>query len=293
VVPAGPNAGDIYVTNLTDDSLTIVDGQTHLVAADLPTIPVTQGNPEDVRITPNGAFAYVMCLGDSTVMKFDTATRSDTGTTISGITNSDDLAMDPQGAILIAGGWHVMDLSTDTEIGNTALRGETAIDPTGSFAYIVQTGTQEVAVVDTVSPWAEIAPRIAINLTAGSSAPTEVVFDPVGANNRAYVILGNLSFVSFIDTSTHLEIDTDANPATTDDNAPSQMTRALSNRQNPTSRTGGSSLYWIDMDSNGYVNVLSYGMDCLTYIDTTVPIPIFPVWSVTVGNDPYGFAPSP
>jgi hypothetical protein len=69
--------------------------------------------------------------------------------------------------------------------------------------------------------------------------------------------------------------------------------RALSNRQNPTSWVGGNALYWIEMDSNLYVNVLAYGRDCLTYIDTTVPIPIFPVWSVTVGNDPYGFAPSP
>ena len=280
VVPAGPNAGDIYVTNYQEDTLTIIDGVTHLVAATLPTLPVTWGDPEDVVITPNGAFAYVMCRSDTTIMKFNTATRSDTGITIGTMTNNDDLAMDPTGLILISGGYHVIDLATDLEIGNTGITGETAIEPGGTFAYVVQSSPEEIAVVDTTT-FLEIAPRINIQYSLGGSNPTEIAMDPV--TTTAYIVQRNLQNISFVDTVAHLEIDTDGNPLTTDPGAITGISRAYPQ---------GVTFEVITADTIGNVYVVATGSDVLSIMDpTTVPPTVLA--NVTIGNAPFGLAVTP
>ncbi|MCZ6689333.1 MAG: IPT/TIG domain-containing protein [Planctomycetota bacterium] len=283
IVPAGPNAGDIYVTNYNEDTLSIIDGVTHIEVANL-----AAGNgPEDVRITPDGTSAYVMSIFTAEVLKFDTATRTDTGVFIAIGGNTGDLAMDPTGMWLIADGDDVIDLTTDTITGTTGLAGETAIEPLGTFAYIVQTASENVAVVDlTVAPaFPEIAPRIFIGLNVGTNTPTEIVMDPI--NSRAYVIARSRNNVVFIDTTTHLEIDTDDNPLTTDPDAPTGFSRAF---------PGGITFEYIAVDSIPNVFVLAAGRDVLSIMDPMDPLlGLLPVQvsHITVGNSTYGVAVTP
>ena len=107
-----PNGLSVYVTNLKDNTVSVIGTATNTVIA---TIPVGNG-PQGIAITPNGSFAYVTNYLSNTISVIDIATNAVVAT---------------------------------VPVGNTPVA--IAITPSGTHAYVTDVGSNSVAVVDTVS----------------------------------------------------------------------------------------------------------------------------------------------
>jgi YVTN family beta-propeller protein len=78
-IPVGKNPQDIiwapdgrfaYVTNLTDNTVSVINAQTMAVTATIP----TGGAPTSIAVLPNGKEAFVSNLNDGTLTVLNTAT---------------------------------------------------------------------------------------------------------------------------------------------------------------------------------------------------------------------------
>ncbi|MEU4443454.1 YncE family protein [Actinosynnema sp. NPDC050801] len=145
-----------YVTNVRDDTLTVIDTPTNTVDA---AVPVGDG-PAGVVVSPSGGHVYVSNYLAGTVSVVDAATLATTETIPVG-PNADGIAITPNGKRLYVahdvagpGTVSVVDTATNTEIAEiptgytpTAL----AVTPNGAKVVVVNKLSNNVAVIDTAT----------------------------------------------------------------------------------------------------------------------------------------------
>jgi YVTN family beta-propeller protein len=184
-----------YVTNVRDDTLTVIDTPTNTIDA---AVPVGDG-PAGVVVSPSGGHVYVSNYLAGTVSVVDAATLTTTETIPVGA-NADGIAITPNGKRLYvahdvvgAGTVSVVDTTTNTEIadiptGNTPTA--VAVTPDGAKLVVVNKFSNDVAVVDTAS-------NAVIGKVAVSFIPHGVAISPDGA--RAYVTNSEGHSLSVVD----------------------------------------------------------------------------------------------
>ncbi|MBB5800611.1 YVTN family beta-propeller protein [Saccharothrix ecbatanensis] len=184
-----------YVTNVRDDTLTVIDTPTNTIDA---AVPVGDG-PAGVVVSPSGGHVYVSNYLAGTVSVVDAATLTTTETIPVGA-NADGIAITPNGKRLYvahdvvgAGTVSVVDTATNTEIadiptGNTPTA--VAVTPDGAKLVVVNKFSNDVAVVDTAS-------NAVIGKVAVSFIPHGVAISPDGA--RAYVTNSEGHSLSVVD----------------------------------------------------------------------------------------------
>ena len=187
-----------YVTNVRDDTLTVIDTPTNTVDA---AVPVGDG-PAGVVVSPSGGHAYVSNYLAGTVSIVDAATLATTETIPVGA-NADGIAITPNGKRLYVahdvtgpGTVSVVDTTTNTKIatiptGNTPTA--VAVTPDGAKLVVVNKLSNNVAVVDTTS-------NTVIGTVPVSFIPHGVAISPDGA--RAYVTNSEGHSLSVVDLTT-------------------------------------------------------------------------------------------
>ncbi|MFD0207104.1 MULTISPECIES: YncE family protein [Saccharothrix] len=184
-----------YVTNVRDDTLTVIDTPTNTVDA---AVPVGDG-PAGVVVSPSGGHVYVSNYAAGTVSVVDAATLTTTETIPVGA-NADGIAITPDGKRLYvahdvvgAGTVSVVDTTTNTELadlptGNTPTA--VAVTPDGTKLVVVNKFSNNVAIVDTTS-----------NTVTGtipvSFIPHGIAISPNG--HRAYVTNSEGHSLSVVD----------------------------------------------------------------------------------------------
>jgi YVTN family beta-propeller protein len=243
-----PNGRFAYVTNTgavcdfcpvnQPSSVSVIDTATYKVVA---TIPTGQ-YPAGVAITPNGAFAYVANFNSNSVSVINTATNTVTATVTVG-TNPLGVAITPDGALAYVTNWGSNTLSVISTATNTVaatvimqqappLRFPgsrpwgVAISPNGAFAYVTNSASSNVSVINTATN------ALVATVTVGCG-PTAVAITPNGA--FAYVANSCDSTVSVINTATNTVVATVAvggqpqNMAITPDGAFAYTSNVLAN----------------------------------------------------------------
>ncbi|MFI8387589.1 YncE family protein [Streptomyces sp. NPDC085540] len=158
-VPVGraaavPPGTYVYVSNLNDDNVSVIDTVTNAATA---TIPVGDG-PQGVAATPNGTRVYVVNSVSDNVSVIDTATDAVSATIPVGDFPV-GVAVTPDGARVyvlnsVAGTVSVIDTTTNTvtaTIATTNRPGEVAMAPDGAHVYAVNGTNDNVSVIDTVT----------------------------------------------------------------------------------------------------------------------------------------------
>ena len=187
-----------YVTNVRDDTLTIIDTPTNTVDA---AVPVGDG-PAGVVVSPSGGHVYVSNYLAGTVSVVDAATMAATETILVG-PNADGIAITPDGKRLYVahdvvgpGTVSVIDTATNTEIadiptGNTPTA--LAVTPDGGKLVVVNKFSNNVAVIDTTS-------NAVLGTVPVSFIPHGIAISPDAA--RAYVTNSEGHTLSVVDLTT-------------------------------------------------------------------------------------------
>ncbi|ROP36842.1 cytochrome D1 domain-containing protein [Saccharothrix texasensis] len=184
-----------YVTNVRDDTLTVIDTPTNTVGA---SVPVGDG-PAGVVVSPSGGHVYVSNYLAGTVSVVDAATLATTETIPVG-PNADGIAITPNGKRLYVahdvagpGTVSVVDTATNTEIAEIPT-GHTptavAVTPDGAKLVVVNKLSNNVSVVDTAS-------NAVIGTIPVSFIPHGVAISPDGT--RAYVTNSEGHSLSVVD----------------------------------------------------------------------------------------------
>ncbi|MEV1113506.1 YncE family protein [Actinosynnema sp. NPDC049800] len=246
-----------YVTNVRDDTLTIIDTPTNTVDA---SVPVGDG-PAGVVVSPSGGHVYVSNYLAGTVSVVDAATSTTTETIPVGA-NADGIAIAPDGRRLYVahdvagpGTVSVVDTATNAKVadiptGNTPTA--VAVTPDGAKLVVVNKLSNTVSVVDTAS-------NAVIGAVPVSFIPHGVAISPDGA--RAYVTNSEGHSLSVVDV-----------------NALTQVARIpVGSRPISVSLTpDGAKAY-----------VTNYNSDTVSIVDTTT---LAVVGTVPVGANPVGIA---
>jgi YVTN family beta-propeller protein len=190
-VAVDPTAHTAYVTNVNDDTVSVIDEATSTVTA---TIAVGAG-PFAVAVDPAAHTAYVTNGGNGTVSVIDEAASAVTATVPVG-SGPDAVAVDPTAhTVYVANGGagtvSVIEEATGTVTATIPVGsdpGGVAVDPAARTAYVANfAGT--VSVID------EATGTVTATVPVGAD-PLGVAVDP--AAHTAYVTNGNASTVSVI-----------------------------------------------------------------------------------------------
>ena len=185
------------------------------------TVPVGSG-PEDVAVTPNGAYAYVTNYGTfgggTTVSVINTATNTVTAT-ITGFNSPDGVAVTPNGAYVYvanSGNNSVSVISTATNsvtttipVGNDPI--SVALTPNGAYAYVTNWNSGTVSVINTTTNTVTATVPVGTGPTSAAIAPKGTppgLINPVGVavtpnGKYAYVTNEGNESVSVISTATN------------------------------------------------------------------------------------------
>lgn len=242
-VAVSPEGRRVYVTNLEDNTVSVIDTETNDV---IDTIDVGS-RPNSIALTPNGR-AYVANFGANTVSVIDTGSNERLFDIVVG-ESPVALAVSPDGSrVYVAniGGDTVSVINTETNfvvatIGVGQSPVGVAVGPDGRRVYVVNTLSENMSVIDTatnrvvataalvvrpsaiaVSPDGSVAyvthqfgnKVSVVNTASGATtstirvgnAPNAVAFSPSGA--RAYVTNFTDGSVSVIDTASRTVIAT-------------------------------------------------------------------------------------
>ncbi|MEU4804783.1 YncE family protein [Actinosynnema sp. NPDC023587] len=172
-----------YVTNVRNNTLTVIDTPTNTVDA---AVPVGDG-PAGVVVSPSGGHVYVSNYRAGTVSVVDAATLTATETIPVG-PNADGVALTPDGSRLYvahdvvgAGTVSVVDTATNAEIAEIPT-GHTptavAVTPDGKKLLVVNKFSNNVAVVS-------VATNAVLGTIPVSFIPHGIAISPDG--NRAFV----------------------------------------------------------------------------------------------------------
>jgi YVTN family beta-propeller protein len=189
-----------YVTNESDNTVSVIDMATNKVVA---TVPVGS-NPYGVAVTPDGKHAYVANDSSNTVSVIDRATNTVEATITVG-TEPVGAAVTPDGNVANIASHTVSVIDTATVVATVPLPVASnpvalAVTPDGKHVYVtndVSVGT--VSVIDTATNTVEAA-----TITVGTSPTIAIAVTPDGLH--AYVV-NNIDrgsgTVSVIDTATN------------------------------------------------------------------------------------------
>jgi len=132
---------NLLVSNYLEDVVYVVDSSNGSI---IEVINTPEG-PCDIVITPDDQYAYIACTYANTVIKVSMNTF-EIVSTIQNVTNSQCLAISPDGSRLFVGAtgvandFRVIDTNTDTVINVLALNdcsiGDMKVSPTGDYMYI-------------------------------------------------------------------------------------------------------------------------------------------------------------
>ena len=180
-VAVDPATHTAYVTNVDDDTASVIDETTNTVTA---TVGVG-GGPLTVAVDPTTHIAYVTNGGNGTVSVIDGATGSVTSLITVG-SGPDGVAVDPvTGTVYVANGGagtvSVIDGATATVTGTIAVGSDpdaVAVDPVTDTVYVANGGAGTVSVIDGATATVTAA------ITVGSD-PDGAAVDPV--THTAYV----------------------------------------------------------------------------------------------------------
>ncbi len=184
-VVAWAQAPQAYITNLSDNTVSVIDTASNTVTA---TVPV--GNfPNGVAVTPDGAHVYVANVFDNAVSVIDTATNTVTATVKVGLIPW-GVAVTPDGAHVYVANFSDNTLSVIATASNTVTATVTvgvnptgvAVTPDGAHVYAGNQGDGTVSVIDTASN------TVTATVTLGGN-PDGVAVTPDGAQ----VYVGNFS----------------------------------------------------------------------------------------------------
>jgi YVTN family beta-propeller protein len=184
-----------YVTNIRDNTLTVIDAPTNTIDA---TVSVG-ARPAGVVVAPDGGHVYVTNYVDGTVSVVDVATFTVAATIPVG-PNPDGVAITPNGeSVYVAhdvagpGTVSVIDTATNAVVADIATGSTpTAVDvtPDGTRLVVVNKASGNVAVVDT-------ATNTVLGTVGVGFTPHGVVISPDGV--RAYVTNSDSDSVSVVD----------------------------------------------------------------------------------------------
>src|SRR5215813_10755213 len=194
VPPAYAQSGPfVYVANFNTNSVAVIDAGLPTGPAVVATVPVPAApagqcavtgqfrcGPEDVAITPDGAYAYVSLsglLGLKSVVVIDTA-----------------LALtDPTNAVVAT-----------VPVATGAHPGLVAMTPDGAHAWVTEEGRDSVVVLDTAlaltNPTSAQVAEVLFDFTQVHIVPSAVAVSPNGA--QAYVVPAFSNNFFVIDTAT-------------------------------------------------------------------------------------------
>ena len=210
-VAVDPSTHTAYVTNVDDDTVSVIDEATSTV-----TVTVTVGGgPLTVAVDPSAHTAYVTNGGNGTVSVIDGATGTVTSTITVG-SGPDAVAVDPGTHTAYvangeAGTVSVIDEATGTVTSTVTVGSDpdaAAVDPTTHTAYVTNGGNGTVSVID------EATGTVTGTVPVGAD-PSGVAVDP--AFHTAYVTNQGAGAVSVISVSRPTPVTTVAaspNPST-------------------------------------------------------------------------------
>jgi YVTN family beta-propeller protein len=186
-----------YVTNNSDNTVSVIDTASNTVTA---TVPVGS-SPFGVDVTPDGSRAYVVNRIGSSVSVIDTATNLVVAFIPVGYLPY-EVAISPDGLrayVTNAGNDNVSVIDTVTNRVISTIRVGAwpigiGITPNGTRAYVTNFNSNNVSVIDLTS-------NVVVATIPVGKYPQDVAFTPDGT--RAYVVNYGSSNVSVINTSTN------------------------------------------------------------------------------------------
>ena len=183
-----------YVTNLSDNTLSVIDAPTNSVDTRIP----VGSKPAGVVVAPDGGHVYVTNYGDGTLSVVDVATLS-VAKTINVGPSPDGVAISPDGRTVYVANdvtgpttLTVVDATTNTVTASvyTGSRPSSlAVTPDGSRLLVVNKNSEDVAVVDTAS-------RTVLRIVTVNQVPYGV--DITADGHRAYVTNSGSDTVSVL-----------------------------------------------------------------------------------------------
>ncbi|MFD9733024.1 beta-propeller fold lactonase family protein [Umezawaea sp. NPDC059074] len=183
-----------YVTNLRDNTLSVIDAPTNSVDARIP----VGSKPAGVVVAPDGGFVYVTNYGDGTLSVVDVATLSVVKTVNVG-PSPDGVAISPDGKTVYVANdvtgpttLTVVDATTNTvsaSVYTGSRPSSLAVSPDGSRLLVVNKNSEDVAVVDTAS-------RTVLRIVTVNQVPYGV--DITADGKRAYVTNSGSNTVSVL-----------------------------------------------------------------------------------------------
>jgi len=184
-----------YVTNVRNNTLTVIDTPTNTIDA---AVPVGDG-PAGVVVSPSGGHVYVSNYRAGTVSVVDAATLTATETIDVG-PNADGIAITPDGKKLFvahdvvgAGTVSVVDTLSNTEVAEISTGNPptaVAVTPDGSKLLVVNKFSDNVAVVSTAS-------HAVLGTIPVSFIPHGIAISPDGT--RAFVTNSEADSLSVLD----------------------------------------------------------------------------------------------
>lgn len=207
-VAANPAGTRVYVTNSGSNTVSVIDTATNQVISGIidpktnsahDYIPVGV-NPIGVAVAPDGKKAYVANSASGTVSVIDTETNKVDTVNVGGQPQGVAVAATPLGVrVYVANmdsgskkGVVVIDATSNSIIGTVPTDNGpygVAVKPDGSKAYVTNSGSKTVSVIDTAS-------NTAMSIGVGSN-PRGIAINPAGT--LAYVVNNGDRTISLID----------------------------------------------------------------------------------------------
>ncbi|HXG20063.1 MAG TPA: beta-propeller fold lactonase family protein [Methylomirabilota bacterium] len=191
------NGPSLYVTNVSSNSVSIIDPLTETVTA---TVRVGQ-EPRGIAVTPNGAAVYVANFMDNTLSVLDTATHT-VKATIGVGKGPSSVAVSPDGKfVYVVNGFDAtvsaLDTATNAIVSTIPVGQEPqviALTADGTRGYVTNFADNSVTVLNLTTD------QPAATFLVGRG-PDGVAVTPDGA--KVYVVNYNSNTVSIVDTATN------------------------------------------------------------------------------------------
>jgi len=191
-----PSNGYLYVTNYGSDSVSVINGATNTVIAN-----ITVGSEQTgVAYDPSNGYLYVAVSGSDSVSVINGATNTVIATIPVG-SGPMGVAYDPSNGYIYVTNWNSDSVSVingttviaDITVGTWPMG--VAYDPSNGYIYVTNYGSDSVSVIDGANN------TVIANITVGSE-PWGVAYDP--SNGYIYVTNHGSGTVSIISTSTQV-----------------------------------------------------------------------------------------